>query len=55
MGKDEFVAEICTCQGVSGFMVKQIHNGTVVVNQFLRDDEFDVYCELIGVKPVIVN
>lgn len=55
MGKDEFVAEVCTFQGDSGFMVKQIHNGIVVSDQFLRDDEFDEYCELIGVKPVIVN
>lgn len=49
---DKFVAEKCVFMGEFGFMVRQIHNGKVVVEQWLSEEGLPVWMEAAGVEEI---
>lgn len=53
--KDGLIAEKCLFQGISGYTVKQFRDGKIAAEQFIREDEYEQYCQKAGVRPVIAN
>ena len=49
-----FIAKPCNFQGVTGYMVKQYCNNTIVCSQFIAKSVYDEFCNKTGIKPIIL-
>lgn len=49
--KDEFTAEKITFENMSGYMVRQNHNGKTRIKQFITEEDFEQFCKITGIFP----
>lgn len=55
MGNFKFTAFKCSFQGIPGYMIKQIQDERMVVEQFISEADYERFCEIIGVIPIIIE
>lgn len=53
--KNGFTAKEYNFQGVTGYMVKQWHEGACICSQFIPKSAFQSFCEAAGIAPDMIK
>ena len=51
----EFIAKKVNFEGNPGYFVSQLHNGKVVVEQFISEECYAEFCKAIGIVPELLE